>query len=107
MNKTIFDKKVYISHAFGGKRKNIRDVEKILKKMIKEYPNYLFISPIHTFSFEYHTDDYYYGLSKCLSLLDFCDEIWVTGKNYKTSLGVLEEISYAEKKKIPIKILGN
>lgn len=106
MNITKFDKKIYISHAFGGKKKNLKDVEKIVKQLIKTYPNYLFISPIHSFSFEYYMDDYDYGLSKCLALLDICDEVWVTGKNYQDSKGVFEEMVYAHSNKIPVKYMS-
>ena len=103
---TRFEKKIYISHAYGGKNKNLKKLTKIIKELVKKYPNYLFISPVHAFSFEYYIDDYDYGLSKCLALLDICDEIWVTGKNYTDSKGVFRETVYAFNNNIPIKYMS-
>lgn len=97
-----FEKRIYISHAFGGKRKNLKNTTKRILELVKAHPTYLFISPIHSFSYLYRIDDYNLGLSRCLDLLKDCDELWVTGKNFDKSVGVKEEIKYANKHGIKV-----
>lgn len=41
---------IYISHPYGGKKENEDRVAQILLKLQREYPDYLFISPIHCYS---------------------------------------------------------
>lgn len=99
-----YEKVIYISHPSSGKRKNKIIVEKTIRKLVKQYPNYLFISPISCFDFLYKEVDYNKGLNYCLWLLEKCDEIWVYG-DYLTSVGCKREIERATElgKKINIK----
>lgn len=102
-NKPVrFDKKIYISHGFQGKQDNIRSIEGKIKELRKEYPNYLFISPVHTFSYLYNDTEYIEGLEMCLCLMDSCDELWIIDKNYLESKGVVSEIIYAHENDIPV-----
>ena len=102
-NKPVrFDKKIYISHGFQGKQDNIRSIENKIKELRKEYPNYLFISPVHTFSYLYNDTEYIEGLEMCLFLMDSCDEVWMIDKNYLESKGVVSEIIYAHENDIPV-----
>lgn len=97
-----FEKTIYISHPFQGKKENMDDVDGIVKGLIKKFPSYLFLSPIHAFGHEYDLVDYATGLSKCLSLLDKCDEMWVFG-DFMNSTGCLTEIAKCAEKGIPVK----
>lgn len=104
---TEFEKAIYISHRFQGKDSNAEDAERIIKLLQKEYPSYLFISPIHTFRFLYNEVDYNTGLDMCLWLLEKCDECWVVGNNWESSIGVKAEIEYCKGHGIPHKIVGD
>lgn len=95
----MFKKIVYISHKFGGKRKNAKRAEKIIKRLIKEYPDYLFISPIHCFGYAYKDIPYEEGIKHCLALLDLCTEMWVCSE---ASKGVQIEINYCFMNKKPV-----
>lgn len=83
--------KIYISHPFGGDENNKAEVETIIKNLIKQYSQHVFISPIHCFGFMYTAVDYKTGLEWCLGLLDACDEMWVYG-DYRNSNGCTAEI---------------
>lgn len=98
-----YDKVIYISHPYGGKKENEDEVASIINRLQKKYPTYLFISPIHAFSFQYHAVDYEVGIQKCLWLLYRCDEMWVFG-DWKLSKGVCREIIECEKVHKPYKI---
>lgn len=94
---------IYISHQYGGLKENEQKVANIINRLQEKHPNYLFISPIHAFSYVYHKVDYEVGLQKCLWLLHRCDEMWVFG-NYKKSQGVCREIIECKKINKPYKI---
>ena len=79
-------------------------VEDLIKKLVNEYPDYLFVSPIHSFSFLYNSVDYTTGLNMCLWLLKQCDEMWVFG-DYQESVGCMSEIAYCQNHSIPYKII--
>ncbi len=95
------EKLVYICHVFGGKQENIDKVTKLIRKLIRTYPNICFLSPIHATGFFYHDVTYENGMEYCLTLLDMCDEMWVFGKS-SNSKGCLIEKEYCRKYKIPI-----
>lgn len=84
---------IYISHPYGGKEENKEHVETIIKQLVWEHPNHLFISPIHALGFLYRDVEYKVGLNWCLELLDMCDEMWVFG-DYLESKGCVEEIKH-------------
>ena len=94
---------IYISHPYGGKKENKDKIEKTILDLQKQYPDYLFISPVHAFSFLYDTVPYEEGLQMCLWLLHKCDEAWVIG-NWRTSKGVCREIIECVKTNIPYRI---
>ena len=102
INRNTFKKKIYVSHGYGGKQENIKDVENKVKQLIKEYPDYLFISPIHCFGYLYESMTYEDGIDACLKLLDICDEIWILDDKYQASKGVMIEREYALNNNIPI-----
>lgn len=92
---------VYISHPYNGLKDNEEKAANIIIKLQKQHPDYLFVSPIHSFSFAYDNVDYGTGLNMCLWLLEKCDEMWVFG-DWSTSKGCNREIKYCEENKISI-----
>lgn len=105
IDKSKYTSIVYISHPYGGKQDNITEVENIIRRLIEKYPDYLFISPIHSFGFLYDNVGYNEGLNMTLFLLETCaDEMWVFGETWKDSDGVMTEIAYCKQRNIPYKI---
>ena len=102
MTKVNYDKVIYISHPYSGLKENEEKVAEIINQLTKEYPTYLFISPIHAFSYAYHAVDYQKGIDMCLWLLDRCDEMWVYG-NWENSKGCKMEIEYCMEYNITVK----
>lgn len=96
---------VYISHPYGNNEKNQLLVGELIKKLVEEYPDYLFVSPIHSFSFLYSCTTYQKGLDMCLWLLHQCDEVWVFG-DYQDSVGCMAEIAYCKNHFIPYRIMS-
>lgn len=104
--KTIKYKKViYVSHPYSGKQENLASIEKIMQILVQKMPNYLFLSPVHAFGFEYNFLPYEQGLNQCLWLLSKCDEMLVFG-DYTQSRGCQREIQYCEENKIPYRLVG-
>lgn len=95
---------IYISHPYGGAQENEHKIASIINELIKQYPNHLFVSPVHAFSYAYTTTDYDKGISWCLWLLEKCDEMWVYG-DYKNSRGCSMEIEYCKEHQIVYKIM--
>lgn len=96
---------VYISHPQGGKVENEKIVGDLINSLREKFPNHLFVSPIHAFSFAYHTvPEYQIGLDMCLWLLDKCDEMWVFG-DYENSVGCLAEIAYCQNNQVYYQII--
>ena len=96
-------KLIYLSHPFKGEKSNLDKLGKIAKQLREQYPEYVFISPLHAFGDHYHSVHYYQGLQECLELLARCDEMWVFG-DYRNSTGCLYEIEFCKKNKISYKI---
>lgn len=97
---TKYTKVVYISHPYGNNIHNKSEIEDIIQSLVTIYPNYLFLSPVHSFGFLYSTVDYSIGIEYCLWLLGKSDEMWVFG-DYKNSRGCMIEIKCAEESGIP------
>ena len=93
INATLYKKIVYISHPYGGYKKNERKVKRIINSLQNNFPNYLFLSPIHAFSYAYNKTDYDKGLNMCLWLLGKADEMWVYG-DWRNSRGCKAEVKY-------------
>lgn len=91
---------VYISHPYSGKYENEVAVAEIITKLSKKYPGYLFVSPIHAFSFAYKNVDYDTGMKMCLWLLDRADEMWLFG-DWEKSIGCQRERQFCMDFEIP------
>lgn len=104
IDKSNYENIVYISHPYQGKVENVNHIESVIRNLRKEYPNYLFISPVHTFGWLYDDTEYNEGLKMTLFLLETCaDEMWVFG-DWHNSTGVRAEIEYCKEYSIPYKI---
>lgn len=91
---------IYISHPYGGLKINEDRVANIILELIEKYPDNLFLSPIHNFSFAYNKLNYDDGIRHCLNLLSLADEMWVFG-DYHNSIGCNHEINYCRNNNIP------
>ena len=92
-----YRKIIYVAHPFNNLKSNINKVEKILNDIQEKYPDYLFLSPIHTFGWLYESIDYQKGLGRCFWLIDKADEVWMFG-DWEKSRGCLAEIEYCKQK---------
>ena len=95
------NKLIYISHPYGGERKNKNRVEQIIKTLVSlpGNQNKTFLSPIHAFGYLYNEVEYEKGLQMCLDLLQCCDEMWIFG-DWTTSQGCRAEVEYCKKRNI-------
>lgn len=105
VERSKFTKKIYISHSYSGLERNKRDIENKVKRLVKEYPNYVFISPVHTFGYLYDSYAYHTGIDLCIELLKMCDEMWVIDRNFVNSKGVMVEREYCLCNRIPVKLI--
>lgn len=105
IERTEFKKKIYISHSYSGLKENKRDIEYKVKRLVKEYPNYVFISPVHTFGYLYDSCPYDTGIDLCIELLKMCDEMWIIDKGFVNSKGVMVEREYCLCNRIPVKLI--
>jgi hypothetical protein len=94
-------KLIYVAHPYGGKWRNKRKVERIIRQLIQQYPDYTFYSPIHALGFMYSDIDYDKGMEHCLEILKRCDELWLCGRWF-ASKGCRIEVKFARQHDIPI-----
>lgn len=94
-------KLIYVAHPYGGKWRNKRKVERIIRQLIQQYPDYTFYSPIHALGFLYNNVDYYEGMEHCLEILKRADELWLCGR-WLASKGCRIEVKFARQHEIPI-----
>jgi len=92
---------VYLSYQYGGLEENKTKLESIIRELVKQYPDYVFLSPIHALGFLYGDLPYERGIEHCLTLLDLCDCMYTFGE-YSMSRGCMIEKAYCERYKIPI-----
>lgn len=92
-------KMIYIAHEYGGKQSNKDKVETIIKQLAIQYPDYCFVSPVHSFGYLYNDVSYDKGMEYCMTLLRCCDECWICSE---LSRGVLMEKDYCISHNIPV-----
>ena len=92
-------KMIYISHKYGGDQSNKDRIETIVRQLVKDYPDYCFVSPVHCMGYLYNDVDYDKGMEYCLALLRTCDEMWIASDYSK---GVLIEWDYCKRHGIEI-----
>ena len=101
----VYAKIIYLSHPYSNKITNKTKLENFQKYLMKEYPDYLFISPIHAFGHLYDSLPYEAGLNCCLSLLFMCDEVWMCG-DWTNSRGCQHEVQVAINESVPVKFFS-
>ena len=94
-------KMVYIAHPFQGKHENVADAERIILKLLKQYPDVTYYSPLHATGFFYHELSYEKGMEHCFEALSRCDELWLFG-GWRDSKGCNLELQYATDHGIPV-----
>jgi len=97
---------IYVSHPYSGDVKNKHKVERIIRKLVIDEPNEIFISPVHAFGFMYNDVDYDKGMDMCLALLSKCHKMYVFG-SWTQSKGCQREILFAENLKMQVQIREN
>lgn len=95
---------IYLSHDYSGKEENKRHIEKVIKQLIRMFPDHTFLSPVHALGFTYHDLPYDEGMRHCLALLDMCDENWYV-KGYCSGKGCNMEQEYSIAHRIPVKFV--
>jgi hypothetical protein len=94
--------KIYVAHPYGGKEENKIAVEEIVKELVANNPDILYMSPIHAFGYLYDTVSYEKGMEYCIDLLRGCDELLLC-EGWENSKGCCAEYTYALGKGIPVK----
>ena len=92
---------IYLAHPYGGDEKNVEDAKRIVKELVKKYPDKVFLSPLQATGFYYNDIPYIDGMNHCLELLSRCDEIWFCD-GWQDSKGCMMEYAFATAKRIPI-----
>ena len=106
-------RKVYVAHPLRGGTsdfqvitENMAQADRVLIYLSKEYPDILFLSPIHAFSFVSALGPQEWVLEQCLALLDLADELWVFGDWYSSEVCTME-IEHARKLGIEVLFFDN
>jgi len=97
-------KVIYVAHPFNGKQDNVQKVEKIILKLIEQYPDYTFYSPLHSTGFYYFKKTYEEGMKDCLEMLSRCDELWLC-PGWRNSKGCNIEYDWCRKNGKPVREL--
>ena len=91
---------LYVSHAYGGDKKNIERAKKITKELQKRDLANCYICPLMAFShLEYGEIDYDDEMELCLDLLSVSDCLIVASE---ISKGVRMEIDFAKLVKMEV-----
>lgn len=98
-------KVIYIAHPFQGKPENMVKAEQIILKLIKQYPDYTFYSPLHATGFFYFAKSYGEGMKDCIEMLSRCDEAWFC-EGWQDSKGCNLEMAWCKEHGKPYRILS-
>lgn len=101
-------KLVYIAHPSSGLEDNHKKVEEIINIISKTTAAITPISPVLSFGCLYDSMSYDEGMNYCYSLLERCDEMWMTyeeNNKWEDSKGCNREIGYCKAKDIPIRYM--
>lgn len=80
---------VYVAHPLrGNEEENRQLISEVLRELDKDFPEWLFLSPIH--SFGWLGGDHERALTLCLRLLAQADELWLFG-DWHNSAGCMME----------------
>ena len=68
---------VYLAHPYGGDENNVEDAKQMVKRLVKKFPETVFLSPLQATGFYYNDIPYMEGMNHCIELLSRCDELWL------------------------------
>lgn len=91
---------IYVSHPYGGLKKNKRSVERTVKILSQFYED-TFISPIHAVGFMYRQVSYEKGMKYCLDLLNACEQMIVC-PGWTASKGCMIEYDFCRSRNINV-----
>ena len=88
---------IYVSHPYGGRKEEKKDIDIVIKNIVKKYPNAAYISPLHAIRRNYgKTRDYILGLNCAVEIMKRCDIVFMSGE-WKSSMGCKVEYDIAKK----------
>ncbi|HBT65927.1 MAG TPA: hypothetical protein DEB10_14805 [Ruminococcaceae bacterium] len=94
-------KLIYLGHPYGGDEKNVDDAKQMVKRLVKKFPETVFLSPLQATGFYYNDIPYIQGMEHCLEMLSRCDALWLCD-GWQESKGCCMEYAFAKAKGIPI-----
>ncbi len=101
---------IYVAHPLRGRtgspeeiKSNTAAITAIMQQLVRAFPEHLFLSPIHAFSFLSPHGDQETPLALCKRMLKACDEVWFFG-DFLESGGCMMELRWALQKRIPVYI---
>jgi hypothetical protein len=68
-------KLIYLAHPYGGDENNVEDAKQMVKRLVKKFPETVFLSPLQATGFYYNDIPYIQGMEHCLEMLSRCDEL--------------------------------
>lgn len=101
MSEELIDGIAYVAHPFDGKKLNIAKSKVIIERIHQRHPCLILLNPLSIFGYEEYSgrpDEYTTHMVDCLTLLDRCDYLILTG-DWQNSKGCLCEWGFAQSKK--------
>lgn len=97
-------KRIYVSHAYGGKKSNKEAITHICQALVKM--GVIPISPVHSFSYlnDKVAEERSRALEFCEELVELCDELWLFSE-WEKSEGCILERNVALIEMIPIRVV--
>ena len=93
---------VYVAHPLAGDvLGNMREVIQICRDISRLYTGTVPVTPLLAFSFLREPDERELALEYCLTLLERCDELWLTG-DWRNSEGCRMELERARELGMPV-----
>ncbi len=91
---------VYLAHPYGGDENNVEDAKQMVKRLVKKFPETVFLSPLQATGFLYTEIPYIVGMEMCLEMLSRCDELLLCsdyqGGSWQESKGCCMEYAAAK-----------
>ena len=94
-------KLIYLGHPYGGDEKNVDDAKQMVKRLVKKFPETVFLSPLQATGFYYNDIPYIQGMEHCLEMLSRCDALWLCD-GWQESKGCCMEYAAAKTAGKPI-----
>lgn len=99
-----YEKVVYLSHPYGGKETNAKEIDLCQIMLAELHPDWLIINPVAAFGKLYDCTEYEQGLKMTMYLLSaLADEMIVCSDDYRESKGCMAEIEFCEQYGIPVR----